>query len=259
MTQRNVYNFPIHLVLILFLGVSLVQCKSYLHVADINSERYEIEPHQELQEDEAILAIIDPYKKQLDVKMNRVIGENAEKMYKARPEGELGNWVADIIYDQASKVYKGKLDFAIQNHGGLRIPVLDEGPIIVGDVYEVMPFDNELVVIEARGLIVKQLFQRIANKGGWPVSKQVRFVGTQDGEIESLYINSKPFDETATYAFALPDYIANGGDRCVFLENQDQIKFNLLIRDAIINYLDEQEEGVVQLAPREGRIKISKN
>jgi len=246
-------------LLILLLGVSLNSCKTYLHLADINEDRYEIEPDNGLEEDEAINAMIAPYKAQLDEKMNRVIGENGEKMYKARPEGELGNWVADIIYAEASKVYEGELDFAVQNHGGLRIPVLDEGPIVVSDIYEVMPFDNELVVIEARGIIIKQLFQRIAQKGGWPVSSQIRFIGTKEGQIESLFINSKPFDEAKIYAFALPDYVANGGDRCTFLENQDQIKFNLLIRDAMINHLDNQEEGVVQFAPRDGRIKISKN
>ncbi len=244
------------IILLLFLGVSLFNCKTYLHVADINEDRYEIEPHQDLPEDEAITAIIAPYKAQLDDKMNREIGINAEKMYKARPEGELGNWVADILFEEASKLYEGELDFAVQNHGGLRIPILNAGPITVRDIYEVMPFDNELVIIEARGVIVKQLFERIAAKGGWPVSKNIRLVGTKEGKIESLYINSKPFDETETYAFALPDYIANGGDRCVFLENQDQIKFNVLIRDAIITHLENEEPGIVQLAPREGRIKI---
>ena len=247
------------LFLALLLGVSLNSCKTYFHVADINADKYQIEPDHGLVEDTAILKIIEPYKLQLDEKMNRVIGENGDKMYKSRPEGELGNWVADIIYEEAAKVYDGELAFAVQNQGGLRIPVLDAGPITVGNVYEVMPFDNELVIIEARGVVVKQLFQRISQKGGWPVSKQVRLVGSPTGEIESLYINSKPFDETATYAFALPDYVANGGDKCDFLINQDQIKFGMLIRDAIISHLEAEEDNVVQFALKEGRVKISKN
>lgn len=254
--KNNILN---SLALYFVLGLLFFNCKPVYHVADINNDRYEIEQHELLPEDETINDIIKPYKDQLEVKMNRVIGTNGEKMHKARPEGELGNWVADIIYNEAAKVYDGKLDFAVQNHGGLRIPMLDKGPITVRDIYEIMPFDNEIVVIEAQGVVVKKLFERIAEKGGWPVSKQLQIRANNKYQIQSILINSEPFDITKKYTFALPDYIANGGDKCDFLENQDQIKFNLLVRDAIINYLDNTEKGAIQNVTREGRIKFSKN
>ncbi len=245
-----------------FLILSLIctcflACKPIFHIADINEDRYEIEPHEQLKEDSTINAIIKPYKAQLQDKMNRVIGTNAKDMYKARPEGELGNWVADILYSEVSKIYDGKLDFAVQNHGGLRIPVLNEGPITVRDIYEIMPFDNEVVVIKAKGVVIQKLFERIAEKGGWPVSKQINMLGTIDNKLHSLTIDSVPFDPKKTYTFALPDYVANGGDKCDFLINQKQIKFNLLVRDAIINHLDSEGIDNVQFAQKEGRIKFT--
>ncbi len=246
-------------ILYFILGVSLISCKPIFHVADINEDKYEIEQHDLLPEDEKINSIIQPYKEQLEEKMDKVIGNCAVTMYKARPEGELGNWMADILYAEASKLYNGKVDFAVQNHGGIRVPSLNAGPITVRDIYEIMPFDNELVILEAKGVVVKKLFERIAQKGGWPVSEQVKMIGNIDYSVESLRIGSEPFDVTKSYTFALPDYIANGGDNCSFLENIEQIKFNLLVRDAIINHLVNEDDGIIQEASKEGRIKFSKN
>ena len=82
-------------------------------------------------------------------------------------------------------------------------------------------------------------------------------LGTIDNKFHSLSIDSKPVDPKKTYTFALPDYVANGGDKCDFLISQKQIKFNLLVRDAIINHLESEGIEKVQFAQKEGRIKFT--
>lgn len=60
-------------------------------------------------------------------------------------------------------------DFAVFNTGGLRRP-LPLGNITRGDVFELMPFENELVILTMNGEAVKKLVNFIATKGGAPVS-----------------------------------------------------------------------------------------
>ncbi len=46
-------------------------------------------------------------------------------------------------------------DIAITNGGGLR-RTLEKGPITMGDMYEIMPFDNYLVTFDLKGEDVKK-------------------------------------------------------------------------------------------------------
>lgn len=247
-----------YIVLLFAFILAFASCKSIFHVADISEDRYTVGPEKGMPEDQRLKQMIAPYKIQLDSIMDVQIGTNAKTMSKARPEGELNNWLADIVYTEAAKNYKGKIDFSIQNYGGIRVPSLEAGPITVRNAYEIMPFDNEIVVLTTKGIVVKALFERIAEKGGWPVSSQIKFVGHIDGEIISLKINGEDFDETKTYTYAIPDYIANGGDRCDFLKNVEQVKLDLKVRDAIIANLKSKPEGVVEFVERDGRIKIKR-
>ena len=81
--------------------------------------------------------------------MARVLAESAQPLEKKQPEGKLGDFVADACL-QESCALTGVIDLALFNHGGLRRS-LPMGCNNVGDVYELMPFDNELVVITLRG------------------------------------------------------------------------------------------------------------
>jgi 2',3'-cyclic-nucleotide 2'-phosphodiesterase (5'-nucleotidase family) len=53
-----------------------------------------------------------------------------------------------------------------------------------------------------------------------------------------VQINDKPLDPDRIYSFALPDYIANGGDHCTFLADAEKrVDLDYLVRDAIIDYV----------------------
>ena len=170
--------------------------------------------------------------------MNKVIGETAGAFTKGQPESTLGNWFADIIYEQSCKYYGKPIDFATQNYGGLRIPSLPKGELTKGKIYELMPFDNMVVILELDAATVVQLLERIAAQGGWPTSKQLRFE-IKDDKVQNIQINGKPFDYDKTYLVSLPDYIANGGGRCFFLKDQKRNETGKLVRDALLEYIVE--------------------
>lgn len=241
--------------LLLSLVLLLSSCAKVWHKADVEYTRIEIDGIQN--SGHPIEALITPYKIQIDEKMDIVIGINEIELTKERVESNIGNWMADIILDEASRLTTMKVDFAIQNYGGIRLPSISAGPITIRTIYELMPFDNAMVILEADGPTTKMLLDRIATYGGWPISRSVKFE-IKDGHAENIYINNLPFDIEKTYRIALPDYVANGGDGTDFLADLPREDFALLLRDAIINNIKrDAEEGIHQSAVKEGRIIIA--
>ena len=229
--------FPALLALVLF------SCTKVFHVSEVNDNSYSIESSNGLDENKEITELIKPYKEQLDKEMNQVIGHSAITMYKARPQSTLGNWMADAQYIQSQKLYTDKIDFAVQNYGGIRIPEMRKGDITRGKIYELMPFENRLVILKIKGTVVEEFFQHMAAGNGWPISKHVRFE-IKDRVAFNILINDEPIDPDKTYKIALADYIANGGDKCSFFVKQPRDNLNVLIRDQLIEFvINETAQG----------------
>ena len=212
-------------------------CKSVYQSKKATGQYYKIDKKLDAIQDSGIIKMILPYKKQLDAIMNEVIGYS-QGLTKDKPESTLGNWVADVIAKRAAKATGEKIDFGVQNYGGLRLGELVKGDITLGKIYELMPFQNYLTVITVRGDTVQQFFDRMASYGGWPVSGNVRYK-IKDGKAVDIYINGAPLDPAKKYKIALPDYIANGGDKCFMLKGKPQKTTAILIRDALIDAVKE--------------------
>jgi 2',3'-cyclic-nucleotide 2'-phosphodiesterase (5'-nucleotidase family) len=141
------------------------------------------------------------------------------------------------------------------NNGGLRIPVIYKGAITVRTIYELMPFENQLLLLKIKGSKFKELTQMIAASGGVPVSG-INLV-IQDKEIQTLLVQGKPFDEQKDYWVLTSDYLANGGDKYDALKNPiERVDLNKLIRDALIEMLDKMDTDGAHLIPIiDGRIR----
>lgn len=226
--------------------------KQYVHVADIDTDYIRVNKYS-AKEDASVKKMIAPYKEQLDAEMNVVLGIIAEDMNKAKPNSNLGNWFADLLQNIANIEYKGYVDFAVQNYGGLRVPTVAKGDLTVGDIYEVMPFDNKLVVLNLSGPKTMMLLNRIADYGGWPISSNLQF-RIEDEKAVDIMIKGEPFDINKTYRVALPDYTANGGDRCTFLKEEKQEDCGKMIRDLIIEYFQNNRPTEPIVAPTGFRI-----
>lgn len=235
----------------------ITSCKVY-HKATTENEQLAILATSDIDADPDFETMIAPYKTQLDAKMNEVIGQSEKELVKALPESTLGNWTSDAILEQCNKIYPDNpLDFAFVNYGGIRIPSIPEGDITVGKVFELMPFDNMMVVLEIKGDIVQQLFENVAGRGGWPMSSGIRCTITEDGKLKDLSIGGEPLDVNKTYRLGMSDYIANGGDQCDFFKGIDQIETGVLFRDAFIRQIKEMNAAGKKVdANIEGRMTI---
>lgn len=244
MTQRILLAIG----LLLLLG----SCKVN-HFLRVEPNTYTVADTSAVGRDSTVLAMIQPYKKQLDVEMNQVIGQTAIDLERKLPEGNLGNLVADALAAKAEAYTGTKVSFALSNSGGLRIPALPKGDITKSDIFELLPFDNVLVVLELDAELMQTLANHMAAAGGWPVSKGLNFtiVGSK---AEDVRINGQALEPEKTYRVAMPDYVANGGSNSDFLVKLPQESTGRFMRDAVIEYIQEQPQAIQ--AQVEGRVVV---
>lgn len=209
------------------------------HFIESQPTLYRLNTQSEIQTDSAIQALITPYKKQLDDEMNSVIGTLGHDLEKAKPESTMGNWFADLLHFQTEKILGKAIDFAFVNYGGMRINSIPAGPLTKGKVFELMPFDNLVVVVYLDADNLKKLFDKMAEDGGWPISKQARYTIESD-RATNIRIKGQPIDPNKTYSVSMSDYIADGGGNCDFLIDLKRASTATLLRDMILQYAAEQ-------------------
>ncbi len=206
--------------------------------------------------DSSTEAFISPYREKVSGAMSEVLGESEFAMEKGVPESRLGNFVADACMIEASKIFypsDGRpADFAFLNNGGLRRS-LPKGKITRGDIFELMPFENELVVLTMNADIVKKIFNFIASKDGGPIAGASFQIN--DHKAVNISIESEPLDTTRIYKVLTSDYLANGGDSYDFLKDLQRENVNLKVRDAIIkNIVAYNKAGLKIKVNPDGRI-----
>jgi 2',3'-cyclic-nucleotide 2'-phosphodiesterase (5'-nucleotidase family) len=191
--------------------------------------------------DTLIETVIARYRGSLEGEMNRLLVYSEQVMHKGTPEGLLNNFVADLVFKTGNQLYQPEdnipIDFCLLNYGGLRVP-LPKGEITYARVFELLPFENEMVVLTLSGEHTLQLFQYLAQSSvGMPVSG-VRLKIADQSPIEIL-IQDQSFDINRDYKILTSDYLAGGGDSMNFF--LEPLKYELLglrVRDAIITHME---------------------
>lgn len=237
------------LLLILVTG----SCTSVQHISKTEVRYISVNPTIDVATDDKIDAMIAPYRESLEEEMNETVGQVGIDLSKNKPESTLGNWYVDAMMNSAAR--KGYIaDLGVSNYGGLRIPVITAGPLTRGELYELSPFDNLLVIVEVPGTILDTLMQMMATAEGWPVSSEVRMT-FHNNQVTSCTIKGEPIDPGRIYKVAMPDYVANGGDGCKMLIPLSRVQTGLLVRDLLIEDAQATAARGETIRPRiEGRI-----
>jgi len=188
-----------------------------------------------------------PYRFNMDSAMDKVMGISAVPLSKAQPECTMGNFIADAQLAIAKK-QNSKTIVSVMNYGGMRIPYLSPGNITKGNIYEMMPFDSKLTLIEIPGSVLIQFCNHIAKYRGWPVSG-ISFQ-IKDKKAVRILVAGQPINEHFVYLTAVSDYLANGGDQCDFLIPCKKVTKNIFIRDLLMEYLTDLTEKGEQLHPK---------
>jgi len=200
----------------------------------------------EIWPDEPTRQVIRPWLEKTDAEMNRVVGRLAVNL----PRGGAGNNLVGNLVTDAMRA-RFKADLAIQNLGGLRAD-MQSGDITARDVFNVLPFGNELVVAKVPGELLLRLFERkvSATSGGICVSgAQVVFNPDRpDGQrLCALTIAGAPIDAARIYTVVLTNYLMEGNsglDMLTAVAEQDVEPTRLTDGEALEAYLREQQGAV---------------
>ncbi|QDA61010.1 5'-nucleotidase C-terminal domain-containing protein [Hymenobacter jejuensis] len=205
-------------------------------------------------EDPKVAAVIEPYKQRVTQQMTEVIGTAPVAITKNNGESPLANFVADIQRERASKALGQPVDVGVMTNGGLRA-ALPAGNITLGSVFELMPFENELVVLDTPGPVMQQLFDYAAHLK-MALSNVTYSVGP-DGKPVNVRVGGKPFEPARTYTVAISDYLAGGGDNMVFFKAIKPRSTGVLLRNAIADHIRSlTKQGKPIEAKVEGRVKV---
>ncbi|CAA7194905.1 5'-nucleotidase C-terminal domain-containing protein [Chryseobacterium potabilaquae] len=234
----------------LLLGIailSLTSCKikAPLQVANVQIQK-NISINNELKNDDTFVTIIEPYKQKLDKEMNQKISHTNIDLTKQGNNSNLGNLLADYTFEGANAWaqthLKKNIDAALINIGGIRTSI-GKGDILLKSVFEVMPFENELVIVKMRGKDIQELFSYYAKtQVNNPVSHL--YIETNNGQITKTLINNTIVNQDQEYYIATSDYLALGGDNMKFFSKGESISTGIKLRDLFIEYFKKNPEVV---------------
>lgn len=195
-----------------------------------------------LDTDLKIEAFIKPYREHVNKELDSVLAYSVDTYSKS--DGELntaiGNLFADVIYEQSNPVFNkrtGKdIDMVLVNHGGIR-SIISKGNITTRTAYEIMPFENSIVIVALKGSsVIKLINYLLEAKRAHPISK-LKITVDEDFNLTMATINNKPIDTTKVYYVATNDYLYNGGDSMTFFQPNDSLYIlNYKIRNAFLDY-----------------------
>ena len=182
------------------------------------------------------------YQTELEPILGEVIGEASDAFIhdKSVPNvTTLGRWTCEVMREKTGA------DIAITNGGGLR-RTLEKGPITMGDMYEIMPFDNSFVTLDLKGEDVKKAIDHgILN----PEVGDGQFVGLiveydEDAEFENRITkitleDGTPIDMNKTYKVVINDFMYSSGDKYDFSRAENVVNTFIPIRDALVEAIKE--------------------
>lgn len=240
---------------LLMTTVFLLACQERYHVVSATGEQLVVDSVWDALTTTQEEAVLTPYKHVVDSMMSNVVGELAMDMDRVRPESELTNLVADVLRYAVQQVTNRKADVGLVNMGGVR-SALTKGPLTMGNIFEILPFDNSLVVVTYKGNVLLRAMEEIAARGGEGLSG-ARMVITPDKKLKSVEVNGRPIDPEAIYTMGTIDYLAAGNDGMPSLAQHETIQAypDLTLRDLFLDFVKRStKKGLKITSKTEGRV-----
>lgn len=226
-----------------------------LVIAEMNGKKIPLDKATEQMADSNFKAFLAPYKASLEMKMNEVIGVASQDMTVSAPESLLSNFSADVYRQIGTEYLKSPVDIGIVNIKGLRTTI-PAGEIRVSRIFELMPFENELVLVWMKGSELSDLLQFFASIGGEGVSGMK--MGIKNGLATDILVGGKALDPQKVYIIATNDYLAEGNDGMKQLtRNIKRVDTGIKIRDMLIEFIrQEAAKGNKITSNMDGRITV---
>ena len=239
--KKNTIYFRFFVILLTF--NLIISCKSTSSYQTTKIEGKKIGVTNEKGENQAIANYVKPYSDNINKDLNSVLAYCPETQDKSKGiwQSNIGNLLAEITFDLGNPVFQKRenktIDVCLLNHGGIRA-VIPKGDVTTRTAFEVMPFENSLIVVGLTGKEIKTLAEYIIKeKKPHPLYGMKIYIDKSTLKIKKIEINNQPLDENRIYYVATSDYLANGGDNMIFFK-ESKIKFDMeyKLRNMMIDY-----------------------
>jgi len=202
-------------------------------------------------EDEGVKARIAEAAEPLEEIRNLVVAEAATSISGDRTvcramECPMGSLIADAMLD---RVKDQGVEIAIQNGGGIRASI-DAGPVTMGEVLTVLPFQNTLSTFQVTGATVLAALENGVSQiedgaGRFPqvAGMSFAFDASQPAgsRISDVMVGGAPIDAEKLYGVVSNNYVRNGGDGyAVFKDALNAYDYGPDLADVTAEFLAKQ-------------------
>lgn len=215
------------LLIAIFFAVS---CNTSYKAGNVQYSNYRVQQYDA--GSRSLANLVKPYSDSVNKLMSIVIGYNEIKLEKKRYSNTLGFFITDAYLEMARQKVDVKVDAAFMNSGGIRIPELPAGAVTQGNVFELMPFDNLMMLVRIKGSLLKQYLDTLAATEG--VIQSGLSMQIANKTTEQVMVGTKPLDPNAEYTIVQSDYVVINS---WLLRNLPGKANGYLLRDAIIDYI----------------------
>ena len=243
MVNLKKYNDVSKLFVIFLTFFFIVSCsKQNYYVTKIEGKRIPItEKENQVPQ---IENFIKPYREHINKDLDSVLAYCPVTLDKSgKWQSTIGNLMADVSLMRGNLVFeareKKKIDICLLNSGGIR-SILPKGNVTARNGFEIMPFENSMVVIALKGEQVNEMVDfLIADKKAHPLAG-ITFTIDKNNQSKNILVQGKPLEKETTYYVGTNDYLSDGGDNMNFFKKGIQ-KFDLdyKLRNILIDYFKQ--------------------
>lgn len=227
-----------------------------------------------LPKDRQISKIVQRYGDLTAAVSDLVVGRVAEPLDRklnAAGESRLGAFIADVFLAGSSDASYGDkaAQIAFTNPGGLRSDISASPAVTFGQLFSVLPFNNNLVTMTLSGEQIRRLLEQQWEKpqpmGGRILSVSHGFSYQWDAQApegaargdgarvvpDSIQLNGAALDMQKDYRVTVNNFMASGGDNFMVLREGREVQTGEI--DLVVAKLYLRVHGVVK-PPEAGRI-----
>lgn len=230
-----------------YLGMSEITVETETGELSLVSYRL-IKIHQGIPEEPEIAQIVAEYSAQVKPILAEVVAQVSEVIPKTSAgnyDTPLGNLIADAIRETSGA------DVALYNRGGVRTDMA-AGPLSVGDIHKLFPFNDPIVLIQVSGKDLEAILLQGTCAGEGPLSPSglTASVDAENQRLIEVEVQGEPLDPDRTYNLAITLFLSGGGDGMTeFSKHEIQAQLDYP-RELLRRYLKSHPEIGPQPADR---------
>jgi 2',3'-cyclic-nucleotide 2'-phosphodiesterase (5'-nucleotidase family) len=211
-------------------------------VKKVEAKQFNINTKQA--ETAAIEDYIKPYREKVDKDMNTTLAVASQNFDKSGQwQSPMGMLLADATLLKGNLIFEKrnqkKIDICLLNHGGIRANI-NKGDVTTRTAFEVMPFENSLIIVALKGEQVLEIANYIIKEKKPQPLAGMTFTISTSNEAKNIKVQQQPLDLNKTYYVATSDYLSGGGDKMDFFKKGTEFfDMDYKLRNVLIDFFKD--------------------